>query len=1129
MQSSTRSSSHQVWWLVVIGFFGLLLYALQADSVFPFTSIDLKMPRSAIGEFSRQWCNRLGYNPAGSVSSTVFDYDDDAKTFLEYELGQDKANELMKSTVPTWYWSTRFCRPFKLEEVNVCLDPIGNLVSVSRSISNDRPLPSLDSAAAKKLATEFITKQAGCSLDSYQCIEDGSVPQSRRTDHYFTFEDTQNDYKGAKLRIYSYISGNTLTEYKRFLFIPENWSRKFEKLRSYNRSLQDLAGIGYVVFSTASFFTFLWAFASGLLRWRFALCLAAIITVVDIVESINSLPTLMHSYATTMSLRGYFFETLVSAGLDALQQLLQVFIIVGAAEALYRRVFPNKIALEKVVTTVGLATKQVVNGLIAGFGMFGIHLGWIILYYLAGKPFGFWSPMEVRNIEGLSSLFPYFSALYIGASAAILEEFTYRVFGLSLLQTLTKRFWLANILQAAAWAFMHSNYPQEPPYARGLELTVVGVLYGAVLRRYGVIACIASHYLFDVFLGVSPLWSSPLAGMKIGSVCVLVPPLILLAIALFLNARRRASESEAVALENHNIPVNTPPVRTKEVASAKAFEYLPLSTSKRNILAALIFVFCMIQFCFYYGVAGDGAQLTISREQAVAKARDYLTQHHLMPGDRIPVVWLSRDIEYDEMQYIFEKAGLAKARQLAACPGRPLVWYVRFIHPLDETEYWVTLDSTGRPVSLGLVRPEDAAGDNPSRDWSVDSTTDYLLAEHKEFVPFHLDSFSSISRKARTDATVVYDVPKFHIAEAPCKVALNTIGNVVCNYNQYWLLPESWKFERSKVTSRQHILGFVCAALWLVLVLIALWWIIVLARHEYLNWKAALLLALAGGILTVPQALNDLPELFVNYDTQLPLVSYFTQEGSRELLAIFSSMAALGGLLLFGLASFHRLFPTHSFASIMHTGLISNNSKERRDKFNFWLDAVLVGYAAGIGLRAIVIVLSYIHSLISPTVSVSSLDSFCELANVNSCSFGTVLDGIIRGTQFLLSTGLMAAFCAKYLRSFWRYAAVVLVISLISPLTEKYWQDYLLWAIDYIVIGLAAWPVVAKLARQNFIAYFLIGAVNMVSTNIRLLLIHGSSFYSKDIITLSLVLLSPLIYVIMLWYRNQEEGEVSSQ
>src|SRR5437016_3349231 len=111
------NKNHQyLWGMILIALLGLLSYYLKGNTVFPSASIDLKVPKSEILKLTDIWASRLGFDPSGAIKSTIFSFDDDAKTFLEYELGLDRANQLMKDEIPVWYWSTRLCRQLKLEE-----------------------------------------------------------------------------------------------------------------------------------------------------------------------------------------------------------------------------------------------------------------------------------------------------------------------------------------------------------------------------------------------------------------------------------------------------------------------------------------------------------------------------------------------------------------------------------------------------------------------------------------------------------------------------------------------------------------------------------------------------------------------------------------------------------------------------------------------------------------------------------------------------------------------------------------------------------------------------------------------------------------------------------------------------
>ena len=126
VKSSTAGLSlrnHLPWWLVIAGLIGLFIYFLKDGEAFPNASLDLKVPRGEIIAMASDWSNRLGYETKGSITSTTFEWDSNAKTFLEFELGVARANELMKNEVPVWHWCTRFCREFKWQEMENLFEP----------------------------------------------------------------------------------------------------------------------------------------------------------------------------------------------------------------------------------------------------------------------------------------------------------------------------------------------------------------------------------------------------------------------------------------------------------------------------------------------------------------------------------------------------------------------------------------------------------------------------------------------------------------------------------------------------------------------------------------------------------------------------------------------------------------------------------------------------------------------------------------------------------------------------------------------------------------------------------------------------------------------------------------------
>src|SRR4029077_1275135 len=94
----------------------------------------------------------------------------------------------------------------------------------------------------------------------------------------------------------------------------------------------------------------------------------------------------------------------------------------------------------------------------------------------------------------------WISGAAIGFFAFPNEEFTFRLFAVFFFSRLTKSRWIAVIVPAFLWGFLHSNYPQEPPYIRGIEIGLIGVVAGLVMLRWGILATLIWHYTVDASL-----------------------------------------------------------------------------------------------------------------------------------------------------------------------------------------------------------------------------------------------------------------------------------------------------------------------------------------------------------------------------------------------------------------------------------------------------------------------------------------------------------------------------------------------------------------------------------------------------------------------------------------------------
>ena len=156
-----------------------------------------------------------------------------------------------------------------------------------------------------------------------------------------------------------------------------------------------------------------------------------------------------------------------------------------------------------------------------------LHLAYFNVFYLAGRNFGVWCPLTSPPVNILATPMPWIEAVETGLHAAIDEEFTFRLFAIMALLRLTGRPWLAITLPALVWGFLHTPYPQDPAYIRGVELTVAGIVYGAVMLRYGLPATLAAHYTYNAAASGGFLISSGRPVLAVAALLAIALPLLI--------------------------------------------------------------------------------------------------------------------------------------------------------------------------------------------------------------------------------------------------------------------------------------------------------------------------------------------------------------------------------------------------------------------------------------------------------------------------------------------------------------------------------------------------------------------------------------------------------------------------
>jgi hypothetical protein len=1156
------------FWLLALAIAGALFYTCLYSRVFPEASLELPLKRQEIAKRGRDMAQRFGFDVSQSIASTVskpqpqpgkppasvrtqplgiltapvdksliqsltFTTFDEAKTFLEYELGLAKALALMRDKIPVWAWSVRLCREFTIEQCVLWLSPSGKLIAFEHNLEEEKKLPSLNHVAALKVALAFMQQEGQVEVDGLKIVRDETNAKINRVDHSFVLENQQDDFKGARLRYFIQVSGDRVTAYNNYLFVPDTWTRKYNHMRSYNELLQRIAGIFYSTLQLISVLVVPWALSRKEMRWRFALFGGMVMALTGLCDSLNEYSTVVAEYDTTSSFRDYLLQCYGSQGASAIGQFFFGTLLFGGADVLYRRFYPHRVALENFLRPSGFMTGEGLKAIWVGYLVFLVHLGWIIVYYLLGERLNFWCPLGIDNVGVLSATLPFYSAISLGLHASAQEETIARVVALTLGWRITRNFWVANLMQAMIWAFMHSSYAQQPAYARGVELTIVGLFYGYIMRRYGLLPCFIGHYLLDAFLEVKPLLSVGQGELwlYLSAFIPLVPFALVGVISWFIKSLIAAKpggnellQEREVSLTNDAIkPPPQAPVEHKRIGENYIYE--PFSQKFRTIALVSSLIVIAITFFIKLDSCGDTARCKINRFTAIARAQKVLENAGVNPASYVVVPTLISDVAMEEMQYLYENVKRKRTLQLCEQTQPGFIWQVRFFRFLDPTEYRVRLRGDGSEYSLDISQDNETPGATIDDAKAKSLALDYIKRTHPDYKDFRISRLAREDKKNRRDYNIDFVVPALKVGDAEYKFYLQILGDKPCNFSQAWQVPDAWKYERAKVTESAAILNNVRYYTKVACVCFLIYWVITLLRAGVMQWRLPLVVAIVLALICIGEQLNHLPSVMFNYQTEISKNTYIFNcfiDYVRSAADIFWRLFLASALAL---GAFRLLVPGISFATILSVAFRPTTTTNRFYQKQMWIDGITAALACEALSQLKETACYFLSYYLSPEIRSAQIEILHSLNDYFSAVLSDLLDlpqsFVVSVTGFLVAAALYRRFC----RNFWGYMALIFVYELIVQSDERHMQDYLIGVLSGTLNSLIIWIFVARLAKFNPVAYLIKIVLDDCLPFIYAIYAYGLPAMAPDMVSFFLYLLSPLAVLLYLKLRGAQAGK----
>lgn len=988
---------------------------------FPEATIDFQITRDEARVRGASFLEHRGLDLAAYHHAAIFEFDDQAKTFLERERGIEGASDIIGNPVRLWRWSHRWFRERQKEEFRVEYTTTGQLVGFSHLVEEEATGASLSQSAARRLAEQFLQQTVGLPAGSLEFIEAETTQRPNRVDHAFTWKLAGFAVAEGTYRYRVRIQGDLVGGYTEFLKVPEAWQRQYDDLRSRNHATGLIASLLMFVTWIAMLLRFVAGVRGQDIRWRTVFVFGGIAFALTFLSQLNNLPVTIYGFDTTDTFSSFLTESVLLGLAVALASGTGIAFIVAGAEPEYRRWYGGQISVSEQFLPDGMCTKRFLLGTIIGLTLTAVFVAYQTLFYLVADHFGAWSPADIPYREMVNTHFPWIVVLLIGFMPAVSEEFTSRAFSIPFLHRLLKYRWLAVLLSALVWGFAHAGYPQQPFWIRGVEVTLAGIAMGYVVIRWGLLPALVWHYTIDalytalILLRSSNPYFVTSAAVSVG--IMLIP----LAVAILLYVRGRYFIDPVSLLNREDTPPLARPSSRQNadlspeaqiLSSAGAPSiYHPLRPARLGV-AALVVLASLSVFALSTPEWVPDVDVSIDASQALTRARDHLQATGVSVDSFRSVVsqqsqWDNNDVAYRHAFADPEAAVRLYHNDLAIS-----MWRVRFFRTQQKQEYQVYLRSDdGSVYAMRHQLPEDAPGADLSEEAARIVADDHLRAHGFDAGNFVLKESSSERLPHRRDHWFVFAAApgdSRNLQDSTFRIEVYVAGDGAAGLRRFAKLPEDWLREREQGSTWRTILRWIPIVTVIAVTIHLLWLLIGRVRSGELSWRQPLWFGAVGTLVFALNALNDLPTFLAAYPTEIS-VSMFT---------IIQAVVLLMGALMIGLV----VAGAAGLAESMFPGSVSRLTWSSLAPQ--WKDALLLaGLAVAGGLAADrwseVIMLAWPEAVLPGPPPTPAVDNLVP-----------AVDGLLGALATGLFTPLSAAIGIYYATRVLRRTSIVIVVLL---------------------------------------------------------------------------------------------------
>ncbi len=1130
--------------IFILSVVGLYIFLKLSDTAFPIVNINFKVNRVQAEKTAESYLGKMGYNINGYENSTIFSLNDNTKEFLEKKLPQEEANKLMGRKIPVWYWKVRFFRYREKEEFEVLVDPAGKVVGFSHTISDDESAGIMSMNEGEIKALMFL-KEQGIDTLKLEKVDRIGNPLKNRTDRTYTFQEKDLDISEARLYYRVEFQGDKPGSYSTYLHIPQkvllewkNEDKKGDLLVNISNFLVFLMLLGLVVYINKHGIRF---------RWKFSGALTAALVVVVLLEQINSLSLIKAGYSTNMDKGNFWSGVWISIIVMTVLYGVISFFTGSLGTALQEG------DEEKERPILLLGGHRIPLNIFIGYAVAFIILGYDVLFYLLGKNIGVWTPLDISYDNILSTPLPWVNALFVGFSAAVLEELFFRMCSISFLLK-----WLGSIpsfrkfrldyiialtVPAVLWAALHCNYPQEPFYIRAVELTFVGIFLGLIYLKYGILSTIVSHYCLNAIYGSALLIKSQNPYFVISGFITVGLMLIPAILAFLMRDKLARLEIEALReekeikeyrealykereAEQHSYEATTETsgdisVSYTMIEPAPEVTPFKLSFTMKTALVIIALTGILGNLFIKSPHLGNDEKFTKTASEIRAIARQFLKDQGVDLSRSSIGAKVVEYPEAGESRYISRELGIKKASEHLKkyLPG--FIWVVDVNFNGKNESYRLAVLPDGK-VFTYFHRVTDEWGKSTlSREQAKEAALKYL----KQFPgDFEYTEYEEKSRENRTDYTFIFTEKSGNVKDAILNARILVQGDEPQWFSKSYEIPDSFTRKEDERGNKDTVslIIFAITALGFFI-----WTIIYSIKQKLagrMELKFGFRFALVATIASLVGKINAIEEMWVN----IPFNEPFSRIITSWLINLVLIPISTGLLVLYIYTLLESLY-NDLFPGKTPLNMWLKLTLKKGLKNSYTRGAVFCSYAL-LAVSAFPLLPLFFNDRQLTFISIYNLWGDFPEGTSFIPAIGILASSVSYGIIFLGITALFILFLKKVLdRDILVYSALTLLIAAVVMGTVRNGDPSLYIITGLLFIGkITAFGLFLRyFFKDNIYAYLLLPIAGGIMHGAALLIGAGNAYYMWNGIILILILLI-LPVMVFLPDNKEKETEVKS-